>query len=263
MLLDPRNGPSWDLPRTTAPRAIYVIASTPRTGSTLLCRSLWDTGMVGAPKEYLNPMQIRDWEVRLGGMASSLRHRALSGPALALAGRLGWGEARVTAHLERVMRRRTSATGWFGMKIHAHHHRRWFGTRSMESALGPIRWIRIVRADRLAQAVSWERALQTGRWASHQGSSWSLPPRYSRNAIGRRLRTIERDEAWWDDVLAGEDVLHLTYERLHQARATAVREALRHIRVQGAEAIGVHAASIEKQADSLNLDWMRRYQRGL
>ena len=63
MLLDPRNGPAFDLPTPHSPRRTYVIASTPRTGSTLLARALWDTGLVGAPKEYLNPMQIRD----LGG----------------------------------------------------------------------------------------------------------------------------------------------------------------------------------------------------
>ena len=120
MLLDPRNGPRWDLHTTEQNRRSYVVASTPRTGSTLLCRTLWGTGLVGAPKEYLNPMQLRDWEVRLGSPWSSLRHRALGGMSLGLVTRGRWDHQRIAQHLDRVKQRRTASSGWFGMKLHAH-----------------------------------------------------------------------------------------------------------------------------------------------
>lgn len=261
MLLDPRNGPAWDLSPPPALRRTYVVASTPRVGSTLLCRSLWDVGLVGAPKEYLNPMQLRDWEVRLGTRLSALRHRPLSGAALALVGRLSWHESHLQHHLERVMQRRTSATGWFGLKLHAHHHRRWFGDGPMPPLLNPIHWIRVVREDRLAQAVSWERALQTGRWASHQRET-SATPRYSRYRIERRLRAIERDELWWDAVLEQESVLLITYEQLRRRRAQAVREVLAHLNVPGAASLGVSDAALEKQADGVNATWVQRFRAG-
>ena len=121
-LIDPRNGAEWDLPPFEGEARTYIIASTPRTGSTLLCRSLWDTGVAAAPKEYLNPMQLRDWEVRLGATRRSrFLHRFLVGPAVGFAGRYGWGEAELSAHLARVRARRTGEDGLFGLKIHYHH----------------------------------------------------------------------------------------------------------------------------------------------
>lgn len=261
MLLDPRNGQAYDLPPTARPRRMYVVASTPRTGSTLLCRSLWDTGLAGAPKEYLNPMQLRDWEVRLGSWTSVVRHRMLSGAGLALIGRLGWDEERLDEHLARVMDRRTGADGWFGMKLHAHHHRQWFAAHGLEERHGPVRWIRIHREDRLAQAISWERALQTGRWASHQDAT-RVAPRYSRAAINRRLVAIDRDERWWDDHLDGREVLAFSYERLVRNRAVCVREALRWLGIEGASGVGLREAALERQADAVSVEWARRYHAG-
>lgn len=263
MLLDPRNGSAFDLPRCRRPRRIYVVASTPRTGSTLLCRTLWDTGLAGAPKEYLNPMQLRDWEVRLGSTRSALAHRLLRGDGLALLRHSSWDAERLDRHLARVMDRRTAANGWFGLKIHAHHHRRWFAVRDLEERVGEIRWIRIQRDDKLAQAISWERAVQTGRWASHQ----ELPARrarYTREGIDRRLADIARDERWWDDLLRGRPVLTLTYEQITRQRIGAVREVLRWLDVEGAESVGLPAEAPLKRLDAgANQIWASRFRAGL
>lgn len=260
MLLDPRNGPNWDL--HGAHNRTYVVASTPRTGSTLLCRTLWDTGLAGAPKEYLNPMQIRDWEVRLGSATSATRHRLLSGPLLGLVGRLRWSAPRVDAHLARVQQLRTGSNGWFGLKLHAHHHRRWFRSRPLAHALGPVTWIRIRREDRVAQAVSWERALQTGRWAAHQRPTFTLSPVYRRRAIERRLRAIAHDEAWWDAVLENETVLDLTFERLRTVRAATIRQVLTYLDVPGGGGVGVPDDSLRSQSDGISQDWIRRFRSG-
>ena len=261
MLLDPRNGPRWDLHTTEQNRRSYVVASTPRTGSTLLCRTLWGTGLVGAPKEYLNPMQLRDWEVRLGSPWSSLRHRALAGMSLGLVTRGRWDHQRIAEHLDRVKQRRTASSGWFGMKLHAHHHRQWFAARPIEEFLGPVRWIRIRREDRLAQAISWERAMQSGQWASHQASS-TAQPSYVRGAITARLAAIERDEAWWDTVLRHEPVLELTYERLARQRTRVTREVLHWLGVEGAHSVGLGPAGMQSQSDATSRQWRRDYQRG-
>ena len=158
MLIDPRNGPDFDLSASPAPPRSYVIASTPRTGSTLLCRGLWDTGLVGAPKEYFNPTQLRDWEVRLGAFPSRLWHFPLRGPARVFAGRRGWTRERLAAHWQRVRTRRSGANGWCGLKLHRHHRELLLAGIELEELLGDLRWIRIRRRDRLAQAVSWSRA---------------------------------------------------------------------------------------------------------
>ena len=178
----------------------------PRSGSTLLARALWDAGL-GAPKEYFNPMQLRDWEVRSGTPASRWLHRCLRGRAVGLAGRGRWSPERVQSHLDRVRRRRTVG-GWFGLKIHGHHFERYFPD---PSALGPVTWLRIRRLDRIAQAASWEHAVQSNRWISTQPLGTAV---YSRRLLTRRLRLLEAHEARWDAFFADRPHTGVVYEDL-------------------------------------------------
>src|SRR5262245_206021 len=107
-MLDPRNGPEHDVPLGDGPRRAYVIACLPRSGSTVLGRMLGGTGVVGEAKEWLAPMQIRDWELRLSASAwGRWRHLPLLGPAQGLAGRGPWDRARVRTYLQRISERRT------------------------------------------------------------------------------------------------------------------------------------------------------------
>ena len=262
-LLDPRNGMAYDLAPFSGVGRTYLVASTPRTGSTLLCRLLWDTGRVGAPKEYLNPMQLRDWEVRFGATRwARLRNRLLFGPMAGLASRRGWSKERVQAHLRRVRDRRTSPEGFFGLKLHRHHFERFFAGElsAIDDALAVDRWIVLRRADRVAQAVSWARALQSGRWAAHQ--RFSLPTVYRRGQISRLLAEIEAQEIAWDDYFAARDIvpLRLTYEELVADRVTTVRAVLGFLGVDGAEEVVVPKPDLEPQADSINASWIARYR---
>lgn len=262
MLLDPRNGPSFDLHRPSVAPRTWVVASVPRSGSTLLCRSLWSTGLVGAPKEYLNPMQIRDWEVRLGTLPSRVRHLALRGPLLALVGAGGWSDARLRGHLGRVRARRTGPTGWFGLKLHHHHFEQWFthAHRDPVAWLGEPTWVRMSRADRVGQAISWARALQTGKWASTQRAS--LPPIYDRGRIAGCLAAIETQERAWSTWFGERDIhpLHVTYEALTTDRTATVRQVLACLGEHGR--VDLDAPELSRQADDVTAEWRDRFVRG-
>ena len=39
----------------------YMICATPRSGSTLLCEALRNTGLAGYPDEYFGPMHVARW----------------------------------------------------------------------------------------------------------------------------------------------------------------------------------------------------------
>jgi LPS sulfotransferase NodH len=247
-LLDPRNGPDHDLVGPPAPRA-YCVASTPRTGSTLLCRLLWDTGRVGAPKEYLNPMQLRDWQVRLGGPVSGAFHRSLDGVRLGVVGR-GWSRERVLLHLARVRARRSSG-GWFGLKVHRHHWERWGAPVRVD------RWLHITRQDRLDQAISWATALQTGAWASTQTSRRT--PRYSRRQIEHLLTRIEADEAAWRQELGGQDVLRLRYRDLAADPQATLGRAMAWL---GVDDWTMPALPLRRQASPHRAAWAERFRAG-
>ncbi len=239
-----------------------MIASLPRTGSTLLCRALWDTDQAGSPKEYLNPMQVRDWEARLAPTRLARRlHRGLRGPLVGMAGRGRWSDARLWSYLQRVQRRRTTPNGWFGLKLHWHHHRRWFVAprREPSTSLGSIRWVLLTREDRIAQAVSWVRALQTGRWAS-----WQPPAqrgRYDPHAIARALRWIQEGEAGWRRWLQirGITPLCLSYEDLVEDWAHTLELVFDTLGIEAP----VPAPGLDRLADAHSNIWIDRFTSSL
>ena len=233
-----------------------MVASTPRTGSTLLCRALWDLGTVGAPKEYLNPMQRRDWALRTGGLAKQAVATGVQGPLLSLMRLRRWTTPRLTAHLEAVRARR-SGLRWFGLKLHWHHLQEL--PTDLEAVVGPIRWIRITRPDRLDQAISWVRATQSGRWASSQ-RGWGTPELYSRRAIDARLADIDAAERGWDQALAGQSVLSLTYDQVATDLAGSCQAVLQHL---GEPTHGaMPEPALARQADGRSASWKARYQAG-
>jgi len=143
-------GSSRSLPPVTT--RSYLICSTPRTGSYLLCDALTATGVAGRPTEYLMP-SYRD-------------HRMAQ-----------WGTATYSEYHEQVLVDGTTPNGVFGAKIHSGQ----FGDLlrqatgrprlSMEEWSAVIeglfpcpRYIWLRRRDHVGQAVSWAKACQTRIW---------------------------------------------------------------------------------------------------
>jgi len=229
----------------------YVIASTPRSGSTLLGNTLVATGGLGAPKEYCNPTHSRNWAAKRG----SLLHKMMVGPLQVLAGRT-WNDAQRIAHLEDVRAKTIDPqTGWFGLKIHFHHYAKW---HVAVDRLEPSAWIFVRREDRVGQAVSWARALQTASWASHQkGHS---PAIYSRRLIQRQLDAIERSEDGWNELFARRGITPLRIE--HNEITRNLEGTVRTIfSTLGVPERPVVRASLERQAGGATKVWVERFSR--
>lgn len=257
LLLDSRNGEAFDLPELEPAPRTYLIASTPRTGSTLLARLLWGTGLVGAPKEYCNPMQLRDWSCRFGHPLPRAVASVLRGRAHGLAGVLARPRA-IEEHLLRVRDRRSSG-GWFGLKIHYHHFAAgWARLDDLERLLGPVTCVRIRRRDRVAQAISWERAHQSNRWVLEQRAR--RQPRYRRHAIEQRIRAIGAAEAKWDHLIGTRDCLEMDFDALRSDPAAQVQRVLAVLGVEYQTAPDVpRLGPIDPE---LALRWRERYESG-
>jgi hypothetical protein len=121
------------------PDKMAMISAIPRSGSTLLCIKLWQTGVCGAPMEYLNfANRKNDMLVRLG-----------NGDPVAY-----WNELR---------RRRTSRNGVFAFKAFVGDYAQTM--RNYADLLPHIRsdkTIYLTRRDKLQQAVSYARAFKAG-----------------------------------------------------------------------------------------------------
>jgi LPS sulfotransferase NodH len=132
------------------PSLRYIVAATPRTGSSLLCEAMSGTGVAGRPDEVFAPDFRWMWFGRW-----RLPHNAP-----------------FADYFSAAMRHGTGPNGVYGMKIqwmHVSELARMSGTdgstRAVLETLFPgARYINIVRRDRKAQVRSWFRAIRTNEW---------------------------------------------------------------------------------------------------
>jgi len=243
------NGREFDFPSFGAiPTLRFIIASTPRCGSNLLQRALWRSGLAGAPEEYLAAGYVADFARRFPG-AFDLGDAA--GKDLYV--RLLW-------------RIRTSPNGVFGLKLHGSH------VAQAETAEGRLlatlegsKWLWIRRHNRVAQAISYLRADQTGIWILDGEWLSDRPatgePSYSREGIEARISQIDAEENAWASRLAGlpsSVVCEVYYEDLVDNYAATMSDVFSFLDVDVPN--GVPQPGIRRQADEQSAQWERRFK---
>jgi LPS sulfotransferase NodH len=232
--LNPFLDPALDLDHEGPPRLVYIVAATPRSGSTLLCRELWSTGLLGAPYEYLNAESAM-LELVLRFQTASLDEFA-----------------------RRLQAARTTPNGVFGLKLHWPHFlfARMYGVIEVAG----VQAVMVERRDKVAQAVSWFRAIQTGAWIG--GQAQAAEPAYDREAIAAVIGRIERQNALWRRGLEelGARVLHLVYEDLAADPAAAREAAFAHLGVPAGPPGRIALPPLARQSDRLSQQWISRYR---
>lgn len=217
----------------------YVVASSYRSGSEYLCWKLWQTGLLGAPSEVLNP----------GGELSTLMTRvAASSPA---------------DYIAKLIARRASRNGVFGIKAHFHHFEAFLKEYpTLPEVLAPLTFIRLSRRDKVAQAVSMAKALQTDQWTSRAEEASLLQLRYDRETINRCLQEVEQQDLNWRRWFEAHDIspVEISYEELTADPAGVVRRIVQCLGVDNDEPDAVDVPPAEKQANEINQEWIERFR---
>src|SRR5438105_466743 len=224
----------------------FFVCSTPRTGSTMLGNLLADTGLVGRAGEYFGEPFRQDV---IPGRSRRRFDDYLVG---------------CTRHAR--------GTGTFGIKLHWDQIevflyllrlRRGLGGSSdrevIEAVFPAPSFVWMTRADTLAQAVSWWKAITTGKWTD--GRPPTGEPRFDPDGIAGRARRIEQHtEAWrlWFEA-NGIEPLRLTYEQLAADPTAAARRVLDLLGIAVPPGFAV-VPGTEQQSDAVNDDWLRRYR---
>ena len=235
----------FDFPRWHGPpRQSWLLGAVPRSGSTFVSHLLWATGCLGAPLEYLN---------------------------FEPAGPYGHA-ARDPAEQQRIWRdvlsRRTSPNGVFGLKTFPmlmqglQRSNPDLLAEVMNSVVIPPnakpRLVRLRRRDRVAQAVSYARALLSGVWRKEQEREGEEGPEFSRTAFDQAKRLIENQERAWEEVSSrlGFEPLVIWYEDcLARPEATIVAVA-NYLGVTLDPGARVEVPPIERQAQSGRARWI-------
>lgn len=232
--------PHWDGP----PRQPWVLGAVPRSGSTFVSHLLWETGSLGAPLEYLN---------------------------FEPAGPYGHA-ARDPAEQQRIWRdvlsRRTSPNGVFGLKTFPmlmqglqRSNPRLLAEVMNSIVLPPNarpRLVRLRRHDRVAQAVSYARALLSGIWRKEQERAGEEGPEFSRKAYDQAERLIEGQEKAWDEVCSrlGIEPLFIWYEECLANPEETIGAVANYLDVTLDAADRVAVPVVERQAQIGRARWM-------
>jgi LPS sulfotransferase NodH len=233
-----------------APLVTYIIASTMRTGSYLLCEGLEATGRAGHPQEIFCPE-------RRGQYTGNWKLPADIG---------------IDAFIRAAFEKGTTENGVLGTKIHAHHVEplaRECGLkddpwRILSQIFPAAKYIHLRRRNRRAQAISWYRAEITNEWWRIPGVyDWELTgrqPEFDAQEIRRLELELGRQQESWDVFFAANpvEVLVMDYETLAADYRGEVARALAFIGEDPELARHLPEPRMVRQSDSLTEDWQRR-----
>lgn len=210
------------------PQESYFVCGTPRCGSWLLCGLLASTGVAGRPHEWF-------WRETQESLQRA------------------WGVRDFASYLELVLAAGTTTNGVFGAKV-------MWGHLPELSPFPRPRFVWLRRRDRVAQAVSFAKAVRTGHW-----HHWDPPPREAPtfrfeevDALRRELDELDRSWSGWFEERRIEP-LEVTYEELAANLEAETLRVLDFLAVQ--LPAGARIRPLTRAArDATNDDWSSRYR---
>lgn len=240
----------------------YLLCATPRSGTTLLCDLLGETGQAGRPQSYYRRQDIlrraKGWGLRPDDFAD---------PA-----------AFDRAYLTAVLEEGAGGTGIFGMRmmwgtlaelserlgpLYAHA----VGRALLEEIFGPLIHVHVSRQDKVAQAISLLKAEQSGLWhvgadgSDRQRTAPSAPVGYDADRIAELLSELEHDDAAWEGFFAQYQItpIRIEYEALAKSPRTELRKLL--VALSRPEAVADEVmVQTSKMADAESGAWAARFR---
>lgn len=210
-----------------------MLATTERTGSEFLCQLMGATRRLGQPTEYLNTWWMRRFIPDYPDCVGS---------QVAIAHRTG-----------------TTANRCFAMKLHAWHFDRLSGAFPFEHVFPRPIFVRLVRQDLLAQAISLYRARHSSKY--HFYTREEREPVFDAGGIREVLRELVRTNARWELFFRKNGVTPLTvsYEDLVRDRYSVVRRIAQHAG-ESVRRRDLHVAMpLQVQRDELSGEWGERF----
>lgn len=232
----------------------YILCTTPRSGSTLLCSLLQSTGVAGYPESYFRKQDINMW-AKSWGVASQFDREYVS--AVLPAGmssngvfgvRLMWGTLHELLTELRTYYIQESEIGL------------------LTEAFGPTQFVYLRRQDVVAQAVSRAKAEQSDTWHVHSDQSHMLNDgdfTYDYDQIHSYVAETEADNQAWEKWFREHAIEPhvVVYEELSEQREETVASILEFLGVDSTQADNIRS-STTKMADELSQTWIDQYRGG-
>jgi trehalose 2-sulfotransferase len=238
-----------------------LVCATPRSGSTLLCALLDGTGVAGRPQEFFErlahsglPRQPREYFERVED-PNLLELLAPTDP----------GTPDPGDPIPQALADGTTDNGVFAAKL------MWTHLLDLAERLGrpadaallrerfpDPRYVHVTRRDKIAQAVSLWRAVQTRAWRAGEVTENGNAV-YHAGAIGYLAGQLtEHDDAWRTWFAANRiEPLTIVYEELSADTSAVTSAVIDHLGVGPAE---IPEPPLRRQGDDRSARWVERYR---
>jgi trehalose 2-sulfotransferase len=236
------------------PRRCYVVCAIPRSGSNLLTDGLRATRRAGMPKQFFLPKFVARYSRELG-----------LDP-----------DADYPGYIRGIVNTKTTRNEVFGFKLMSWYlddfltrlrdaHAVGNGTLNdlclLRNAFPRLRFVYILRRNKLRQALSTARALQTGLWKVQEGKTTLREPEFDAELIERSLREAERQEKIWQRFFEriGIAPFRVEYEKLCQDYEGTVRGVLDFLKISLPRGSQIGPPVTIKQSDEISRIWEERF----
>lgn len=241
----------------------YVICTSPRSGSTLLCRLLREVGDAGLPDSHFHEPLLEKWFGYYGFRKDdfSTQKDALKA-VFHSAYEHGKGAGQV-----------------FGLRLQRHSFNFFIEQLSilypsipsdklrMEAVFGSTLFVHLTRENKLDQAISYVKAKQSGLW--HKAPDGTELERlsepkelvYDAAAIAAQLELSDQMETQWEAWFEDEKIkpLRITYDELSAAPYATLMRVLQALGLEHEPKAEV-TPPVAKLADATNQEWAERFR---
>lgn len=231
----------------------YVVCAMARTGSNLLVDGLAATGYAGRPNQFF----LEKYEQKFGE-----KHSVDS--------------ADFGCYVRGIVRHGSSANAVFGFKLMSWYLESFLGRirgagvfgdagdtdlQLLRHAFPQLQFLQVVRANKLRQAISKARALQTGVWKLKNTTQDAPTAEFDPELIDDCLQAIERDEKTWSDFFSRNHVepFVIEYERLCANYADSIRSVFDFLKITLPRSMEISSPITIRQSDALSAEWEQRY----
>ncbi|MFN8111829.1 MAG: Stf0 family sulfotransferase [Solirubrobacterales bacterium] len=271
------------------PTRSYLVCSTPRSGSTLVCKALRDTGVAGRPEEYFEALRStgrpRRPEEYFAGVDDRSIFDELGEPEDGGAPPPAWSRTAYDRYLDWAKEQGTTDNGVFGAKLMWQYLGDFVGllrgvpeyrdlplSELLPAAFPDLTFVRVVRANKIRQAVSLWKAVQTASWSDRGGEAPTEEGyrafleehkpqlRFHYKAISHLLDQTLAAEASWDAFFEHTRIkpILVLYENFYADYATSTLNILDRLGLEPSPDFDPEP-QMRRQSDGINDDWARRF----
>lgn len=241
----------------------YVICTSPRSGSTLLCRLLSEVGNAGLPDSHFHEPSLNEWlsEYGFGISEFNTRREALSAIFRA-ALEHGKGKSNVFG-----LRLQRHSFDFFIEQLRVLYPSLPDDKSRIEAIFGKTLFIHLTRENKLDQAISYVKAQQSGLWHSAPDGteierlSEPQAPTYDPTAIEAQLRLSEQMDKDWQSWFLSEGInpVRITYDELSAEPYRTLGGLLKELGLEQGPRVEVTPPTA-KLADATNREWAERFR---